>query len=293
MKKVAFVGLGLMGISMAHNIIKAGYSVVGYDRNASRMELHVANGGDFADSAAEATRGADVVITMLPFGSIVNNTLFGDGGIVETLSSNAIFIDMSTIHPTESDAIREKLNHLGKTMVDAPVGRTSLEAVEGKLLIMAGADADSLRQVQPILECMGDTVIDCGGVGKGIRIKIINNFMSIALNALSAECLTLSDKVGLDRSLAIQVMSGTAAIKSHMLTTYPAKVLKNDLTPAFAIDLANKDLLISLDLAKSLDVNMEMGLAASSIYKKAQNEGRGNQDWTALYAMLSPEGQPV
>lgn len=293
MKKVAFIGLGLMGLSMAHNILKAGHNVIGYDRDASQMSLHVANGGEIANCAAEASRGADFVISMLPFGSIVKSALFDEGGIAQTLADNAVFIDMSTIHPLESDAIREELKLLGKTMIDAPVGRTSVEAAAGKCLIMAGGDADALAQAQPIFACMGDTIIDCGGPGAGIRMKIVNNFMTTALNALSAECLALSDKVGLDRDLAIKVMSGTAAIKSHMLTTYPAKVLKNDLTPAFAIDLANKDLLISLDLGDSFGVNMEMGRAASIVYKEAQDKGRGKQDWTALYAMLSPEGQTV
>jgi 4-hydroxybutyrate dehydrogenase/sulfolactaldehyde 3-reductase len=290
MKKVAFIGLGLMGLSMARNIIKAGHTVVGFDREASQMQLHVANGGEMTDSAALATDGADFVITMLPVGSIVTSAIFGDQGIAETLADDAIFIDMSTIHPLESDDIREKLERRGKTMIDAPVGRTSVEAAIGKCLIMAGGNAESLLQAQPIFECMGDTIIDCGGIGKGIRMKIVNNFMTTALNVLSAECLTLSDKVGLNRDLAIEVMSGTAAIKSHILTTYPAKVLKNDLSPAFAIDLAKKDLLISLDLGKRYGINMAMGLAASTVYKEAQDMGLGNQDWTSLYAMLSPEG---
>ncbi|MFT4845473.1 MAG: 4-hydroxybutyrate dehydrogenase/sulfolactaldehyde 3-reductase [Cellvibrionaceae bacterium] len=291
MKKVAFIGLGLMGLSMARNIMKAGHTVVGFDRKASQMQLHVANGGEIADSAALATAGADFVITMLPVGSIVTSAIFGEQGIAETLADDAIFIDMSTIHPLESDDIREELKRRGKTMIDAPVGRTSVEAAIGKCLIMAGGNAESLLQAQPIFECMGDTIIDCGGIGTGIRMKIVNNFMTTALNALSAECLTLSDKVGLNRDLAIEVMSGTAAIKSHMLTTYPAKVLKNDLSPAFAIDLANKDLLISLDLGKRYGINMAMGQAASTVYKEAQDMGLGNQDWTSLYAMLSPEGQ--
>ena len=276
MKKVAFIGLGLMGLSMARNIIKAGHTVVGFDREASQMQLHVANGGEIADSAALATAGADFVITMLPVGSIVTSAIFGEQGIAETLADDAIFIDMSTIHPLESDDIREELKRRGKTMIDAPVGRTSVEAAIGKCLIMAGGIADSLLQARPIFECMGDTIIDCGGTGTGIRMKIVNNFMTTALNALSAECLTLSDKVGLNRDLAIEVMSGTAAIKSHMLTTYPAKVLKNDLSPAFAIDLANKDLLISLDLGKRYGINMAMGQAASTVYKEAQDMGLGN-----------------
>lgn len=291
MKKVAFVGLGAMGLSMANNIIKGGYQVVGYDRDPSQLQLHAENGGLVADSPAEAARGADFVITMLPVGSIVSSALFDEGGISETISSDAIFIDMSTIHPLESDELRAKLGERGIKMIDAPVGRTAVEAVLGKLLILAGGEKETIEQARPILACMGESITDCGGPGKGIRIKIINNFMSITLNALTAECLSLSDKLGVDRDIAIEVMSGTAAIKSHILTTYPVKVFNNDLTSAFPIELANKDLMISLDLAKDLDTNMEMGKAARTIYQQAKDAGRGNQDWTALYAMLSPRYQ--
>lgn len=288
MKNVAFIGLGAMGIAMANNILKGGYNVVGYDRDEARLALHSANGGKIASSPAEAAKDADIVITMLPIGAIVKSALFDVGGITETMSPDALFIDMSTIHPLESDDIRAELTKRGITMIDAPVGRTSLDAIKGTLIILAGTDNDSLERARPAFECMGEIIINCGGPGKGIRIKVVNNFMSVALSALTAECLALSDKLGLDRDLAIEVMSGTPAATGHMLTTYPKKVFQNDLSPAFPIDLANKDLLISLDLAEALDINMEMGRAASYVYKEAQNEGRGNQDWTALYDMLSP-----
>jgi 4-hydroxybutyrate dehydrogenase/sulfolactaldehyde 3-reductase len=221
---------------------------------------------------------------MLPFDSIVSSAVFDDDGIVNSLADNAMFIDMPIVHPLESDDIREKLKRRGKAMIDAPVGRTSAEAVTRKCLIMAGGNADALFQAQPIFECMGDTIIDCGEPGTGIRMKIVNNFMTTSLNARS-------DGIGLDRDLAIKVMNGTAAIKSHLLTSYSAKVFKNDLSPAFAVDLANKDLLISLDLGNSFGLNMAMGLAASTVYKEAQNTGLGNQDWTSLYAMSSARDQ--
>ncbi|MDO6564388.1 sulfolactaldehyde 3-reductase [Amphritea sp. 1_MG-2023] len=291
MKNIAFIGLGAMGIAMANNILKGGHNVVGYDRDEARLALHSANGGKIASSPAEAAKDADIVITMLPVGAIVKSALFDAGGITETMSPDALFIDMSTIHPLESDDIRAELTKHGITMIDAPVGRTSLDAIKGTLIILAGTDTDSLERARSVFECMGEIIIDCGGPGKGIRIKVVNNFMSVALSALTAECLALSDKLGLDRNLAIEVMSGTPAATGHMLTTYPKKVFQNDLSPAFPIDLANKDLLISLDLAEALDINMEMGRAASYVYKEAQNEGRGNQDWTALYDMLSPAKQ--
>lgn len=289
MKKVAFIGLGAMGLAMANTIIKGGFEVAGFDLDQERLNTHKENGGVIAQTPAEAADGADIVITMLPNGSIVKAALFGEGGITETLSYDALYIDMSTIHPLESDGLRAELTQRGYAMVDAPVGRTSLDAIKGTLIILAGGEPEDLKRAQPVFDCMGEFTIDCKGPGKGVRVKIVNNFMSVALSALSAECLALSDKLGLDKDLSIEVMSGTPALRGHMQTTYPAKVFKGDLSAAFAIDLANKDLLIALDLAQQLDVNMEMGRAAGLVYKEAQDEGRGRQDWTALYDMLSPQ----
>ena len=172
-------------------------------------------------------------------------------------------------------------------MIDAPVGRTSLQAVTGELLFMVGAEMQHLERVRPILECMGNSIVDCGGPGAGARMKIVNNLMTTCLNVLTAQVLTFSDATGLDRDLAISVMSGTAAGQGHMKTTYPAKVLQGDLSPAFMIDLAKKDLDIALTLSKQLNVPLSLAEQAEKIYTDAQKHGRGAQDWTAIFDMLS------
>src|ERR671938_120561 len=131
---------------------------------------------------------------------------------------------------------------------------------------------------------MGDTIIHCGPVGSGSRMKVVNNFMSITLNATTAEALTLAEASGLDPELARKVMLGTAAGLGHMGSTYPAKVLKGDLTPGFMIDLALKDLGLALDLGRSLGLPLETGQTAEKAYRAAREAGHGRDDWTALYA---------
>jgi 4-hydroxybutyrate dehydrogenase/sulfolactaldehyde 3-reductase len=275
-----------MGLAMAKNLIKAGHTVVGFDPAGTVMDNHVRNGGTKASSPADAATGAEVVITMLPNGKIVRHAIFDFGGVIEGISDSAILIDMSTIHPSETDEIRKDLDAKNIAMVDAPVGRTSVEAALGTSLFMVGAEKDDLEAVRPILEAMGDTIIDCGGPGTGSRMKIVNNLMTTSLNVLTAQILTFSDATGLDRYLAVSVMNGTAAGRGHMSTTYPAKVLKGDLTPAFMIDLAKKDLDIALALAKELGVSLSLPTQAEAIYAEAQEAGRGGQDWTAIYDML-------
>ncbi len=286
MANVAFIGLGTMGLAMARNIIEGGHRVAGYDTDPDAVANHVANGGSAASSPANTADGAEVIITMLPVGEVVKRVLFDASGVVETAGVASLVIDMSTINPIDTDEIRDGLAAKEIRMIDAPVGRTSEQAKTGNLLIMAGGSAADIEEAQPVFECMGDTVVDCGGPGMGARMKIINNLMSTVLNVLTAEALTLAESSGLDRNLAIEVMSGTAAGLGHMSTTYPAKVLKNDISPAFMIDLAKKDLGIAITLSETLGVPLALAGMAEAVYANAHDEGRGAQDWTALYEML-------
>ena len=286
MADVAFIGLGTMGLPMAKHIVKGGFSVIGYDKSMDAVSAHVENGGIAASSAAEAAQNCPIIVTILPNGSIVDDAIFGKNGVIETISEGALVIEMSTIDPSETDSIRDKLNQHRIRMVEAPVGRTSDQAMIGKSLFMVGGEPQDIVIARPILDCMGDTIIDCGGPGMGSRMKIINNLMSTALNVLTAEVLTFSDKVGLNRDLAIEVMNGTTAGKGHLSTSYPARVLKDDLSPIFMVDLAKKDLDIALNFAKTTNAPLPMSNQAQLIYAEAQKEGRGTQDWTAIYAML-------
>jgi 4-hydroxybutyrate dehydrogenase/sulfolactaldehyde 3-reductase len=284
--KIGFIGLGTMGLPMARNILQGGHQVAGHDTSTKTRAAHVANGGTAASSAAEAADDANILITMLPTGDIVRSVLLDADGAAARLPANALVIDMSTIHPMESDAIRDDLASRGIGMVDAPVGRTSVDAEAGKSLFMAGGTHADIERAEPILECMGDVVINCGGPGLGIRMKIVNNLMTTSLNVLTAEVLTMAEGLGLDRNLAIEVMGGTPAGRGHMSTTYPARVLKGDLSPAFMIDLAKKDLDIALQLSSTVDIPLSLAQSAEKVYDAAQVEGRGQQDWTAIYAML-------
>jgi 4-hydroxybutyrate dehydrogenase/sulfolactaldehyde 3-reductase len=171
-------------------------------------------------------------------------------------------------------------------MMEAPVGRTSEHAVRGELLIMAGGTKEQIERAQPLFDCMGNETVDCGGAGKGIRVKVINNYMSIALNALSAEAATLSEAIGLEWETAMKVMSGTPAGKGHFTTTWPNKVLAGDLSPVFMVDLAHKDLGIALDLANQVNVPMPCGAASRELYSITRAAGRGRQDWTSVLEQL-------
>ena len=286
MSTIGFIGLGQMGSPMALNLIKGGHSLRVFDINTSAVEALVEQGATAASSPADAALDAEFVVTMLPNGNLVKNVLFGESGIVESLDKNALLIDMSTIHPFETDALIKQMSDKGFSMMEAPVGRTSDHAVKGELLILAGGTKAQIERAQPLFDCMGSETVDAGGAGKGIRVKIINNYMSIALNALSAEAATLSEAIGLEFETALEVMSGTPAGKGHFTTTWPGKVLAGDLSPAFMVDLAHKDLGIALDLANQVNVPVPCGAASRELYSITRAAGRGRQDWTSVFEQL-------
>ena len=258
MATIAFLGLGQMGSPMANNLLQKGHSLQVFDVNTQAVDALVTQGATAAQTPAEAAASAEFIITMLPNGDIVRQVLLGEKGVCETVSSDALVIDMSTIHPLQTDALIRELQEKGINMMDAPVGRTSVNAIDGNELVEAG------------------------GPGMGIRVKLINNYMSIALNALSSEAAVLCESLGLNLDVAIKVMSGTAAGKGHFTTTWPGKVLKGDLSPAFMVDLALKDLRIAVDVARKTGAPLNMGIAAESYYAAASQDGKGRQDWSAL-----------
>ena len=271
---------------MARNLLKGGFALRVFDINPKASEGVVAAGAQAAASPAEAARGADAVITMLPHGQDVETALFGPAGALESMQPGSLLIEMSTIAPSVTDRIADRLKGRRIAMLDAPVGRSSQHAVEGKLLIMVGGDQADLQRGRPILEKLGDTIVHCGKTGSGARMKVVNNFMSVTINVTTAEALLLAEASGLDPELARKVMLGTVAGQGHMATTYPAKVLRNDLSPGFMVDLAHKDLGLALELASELKTDTPTATAARPIYELARTEGHGRHDWTAIYAML-------
>ncbi|EPJ9226703.1 sulfolactaldehyde 3-reductase [Klebsiella oxytoca] len=286
MTTIAFLGLGQMGSPMANNLLQKGHAIRVYDVNQQAVNEIVQNGAKASITPAQAAEGADFVITMLPNGDIVRHVLLGKEGVSETLSRDALVIDMSTIHPLQTQVLINDMKEKGLSMMDAPVGRTSLNAIDGTLLILAGGTSEQIERARPILMCMGNELVEAGGPGMGIRLKLINNYMSIALNALSAEAAVLCESLDLNLDIAIKVMSGTAAGKGHFTTTWPGKVLKGDLSPAFMVDLALKDLRIAVDVAQQTGAPLNMGIAAESYYSSASENGRGRQDWSALLSQV-------
>ena len=288
MKKIGFIGIGTMGLPMASNIINKGYSLSFYDPfvNSESVNTLEKLGGIQKSSLSELSQDVEIIITMLPNGDNVKEVCFGKNGLIYQDNKNFVLIDMSTINPNDSIFINEELNKNNIKMFDAPVARLVQNAIDGTLLIMVGGNKDEFKNIKNLLETMGSDIVYCGENGSGSKMKIINNYMSIALNILTAETLNLADKSGIDKKMAIELMLTTAAGKGHMNLTYPAKVFKDDVSPGFKNNLALKDLRLAIQFASEQRLDLNMGKAAEKIYDDASKKEFGDLDWTSMFNFI-------
>lgn len=280
---IAFIGLGTMGGAMSANLIKGGFSVYGFDISSAALARFEQAGGIACSDMAKAAGKADIVFTMLPNGPHVEQAVHA---IADSMACGTLFVDCSTILPNVTVRVGEFLASKGMRVMDAPVGRTGREALLGTLLFMVGGNERDLEYVRPCLECMGDIILHCGPLGSGIATKIINNYMSITLNVLTAEALTLGEALGLDRARLVEALCGTPAGRGHLTTTYPNKAFKGDSSAAFMLDLANKDLGLAMEVANTKNVPLFTGGAARQAYSLARAKGYGAKDWTAMLNVI-------
>ena len=282
-EKIAFIGLGAMGQPMAANILRSGAKLTVYDIDPDRMAPLHNLGAEFASSVADAANGADIVVTMLPNTPQVEEVVLQPGGVLDGLASGAIMLDMSTIAPMGTDKVARACGEKGVTFIDAPVGRLVSHAIEGKSLFMVGCDDETaFDRVKPLLEAMGEVIHRCGGVGSGIRTKVVNNFLILCITQVNAEALTLAAKLGLDIAMLKEVNAGTTGTNGQLHVNFATKVLKGDTDPGFKIDLAYKDMGLALEAAGDFRVGLPVGSAAHAVYGAARAGDYAERDFSAL-----------
>lgn len=281
--KIAFIGLGAMGQPMAANILRKGTVLTVYDIDPERMAPLHNLGALFAKSVAEAVEGAEIVVTMLPATAEVEEVVLHAGGVLDNLSSGSVLMDMSTIAPLGTDKVAAACAERGVAFIDAPVGRLASHAIAGESLFMIGCDDETaFEKVKPLVEAMGTTIHRCGGVGAGIRTKVVNNFLILSLTQVNAEALTLAAKLGLDIAVLKEVNAGTTGTNGQLHVNFATKVLKGDIEPGFKIDLAHKDMGLALEAADAIRLGLPVGAAVHAVYGAARAGDYANKDFSAL-----------
>ena len=279
---VAFLGLGIMGSRMAANLSRAGFEVHAWNRTRARAEeLAAEHGAVVADSPAAAARAAGIVITMVVDAPQVEEVLFGSDGAAEGLSDDGLVADMSTIAPTASRAIADRLSERGIAFLDAPVTGSKPKAEDGTLTIMAGGDQEQFERARPLFEAMGKLVLHVGPQGHGSMVKLINNTVAAVNTAAIAEGFALAKRAGVDLDKLVEVVSAGSGA-SAMLDLKARPIIDADYEPLFKLGHMLKDVRHCLAEAEALGLDMRVAGAAEKLYAEADDSGHYDDDFAAV-----------
>jgi len=281
MKRIGFIGLGLMGSGMSKNLVKAGYPVTVWNRTASKMKPLVEAGAKSAGSPREVAESSDVVVSIVTDSPDVEEVLLGPDGAAHGAKKGDVFIDMSTISPIATRKMAERLAEKGVEMLDAPVSGGVIGANNGTLSIMVGGKRDIFDECRPILEAMGKTITYIGGIGDGQVCKAVNQILVGTTMLGVAEALVFAKKAGVDVDAVHAAVSGGAA-GSWQLTNNGARLLKGDHEPGFKIKDYLKDLGIIAETAKTTNMPLPATSLVHQLFFHCAAEGMRDKGTQAV-----------
>lgn len=282
MKKIGFIGIGVMGAPMAGHLLKAGYSVAVYARRKEAADALVSQGAEFCSSIAQCAKGRDAVITMVGFPKDVEEVYFGEQGILQNASTGTILIDMTTTSPRLSLRIAQAAAKKGLCALDAPVSGGDVGARQATLSIMVGGDPAVCQACLPLFQAMGKQVVYEGPAGSGQHTKMTNQIALGGAIAGVCEALAYGKRAGLDLPTMLQSISAGAAGSWQMSNMAP-RMLASDFAPGFFIKHYIKDMDIALQEAEGFGLHMQVLEEVRKMYAALAQEGKENLGTQALY----------
>jgi 2-hydroxy-3-oxopropionate reductase len=279
--RVGFVGLGLMGLPMARNILRAGYQLTVWNRTAAKAAPLVELGADQADGPAAVAERSDVFVTIVTDSPDVDAVVGGEGGLLSGAGAGAVWIDMSTISPDVTRRLGARAAERGVESLDAPVSGGPPGAETGTLSIMVGGKLEVFEACLPLLQTMGKTITRVGDLGAGQVTKACNQTVIAATLAGIAEALVLGAKAGVDPALIRQALMGGYA-GSRLLEVHGQRMVEHAFDPGFFVKLHDKDLHIVLDMARSLAVATPVTALAAQHFNALIADGDGELDNSAM-----------
>jgi 2-hydroxy-3-oxopropionate reductase len=285
MLKVCYIGLGLMGKSMARNIMKAGFPLVVHNRSRGAVEELAAEGATAAASPVEVARQVDVVFTNLPDSPDVERVALGEDGIIAGAHEGLIFVDNSTIKPASARVIAEKLGEAGVLALDAPVSGGDIGARDGTLTIMVGGSEEALEKVMPIFQAMGKKITHIGAAGSGQIAKAANQIMVAAQMVAMGELLVFAQKAGADPRKVVEAIKGGAA-QCWALDTKPQRLFSGNRTPGFKARMQAKDLNIVIESAREYGAPLPAAAVHAQLFNAMSGHGWGDLDNSAVLGMI-------
>lgn len=284
-ERVGFIGLGIMGRGMAHNLLKAGFDVCVWNRTASRMDALVEAGATKGSSPADVAANSDIIVTCVSDTPDVERVVLGEDGVIHGAKAGALLVDCSTISPQVTKDVAAKLEEKGVHMLDAPISGGSEGAAKGTLSIMVGGEEDQFARALPVLQAMGKTITHIGPVGTGQTVKLVNQVLVVGNCLAMCEALLLAQAGGVDLQKTFDAISQGAA-GSWMFTNRGPQIMNRDWRPGFTIALQQKDLRLVLDAADELGVPLAGTSLIFNLYRTLEAQGLEEEGNHALVKAL-------
>jgi 2-hydroxy-3-oxopropionate reductase len=289
-ERVGFIGLGIMGMPMARNVMEAGYELTVHNRSPEKAEELGKEGAAVAATPREVAENSDVVITMLPDSPQVREVVAGEDGVLEGISEGALLIDMSTISPVVTEELAEALMEKGASMLDAPVSGGDVGAIEGTLSIMVGGHEADFQRAKPLFEAMGKTITHVGPAGAGQVTKAANQVVvALTIEAVS-EALVLGSAGGVSAEKILEVLSGGLA-SNKVMEVKREKFLSHTFEPGFRSELHHKDLGIALAAGREYGVVLPVTAVVDQLLLSMRRKGWGGEDHSALLRIIEDLSQ--
>ena len=285
MLTVGYIGLGLMGKSIARNILKAGFPLVVHNRSHAAVDELVAEGARAAGSPAEVAAQVEVVFTNLPDTPDVEKVVLGKQGILAGAKRSLIFVDNSTIKPAAARSLAAQLSEKGVLSLDAPVSGGDIGARNGTLAIMVGGPAEAVEKVLPVFRAMGKTVTHVGAAGAGQVAKAANQIMVAAQMVAMGELLIFAQKAGVDPQKVVEAIKGGAA-QCWTLDVKPPRLFAGNRAPGFKAHMQAKDLNIILETAREYGIPLPSAAVDAQLYNAMLQNGMGELDNSAVIGMI-------
>ena len=285
--KIAFIGLGLMGVPMAKNLLKVGYQIAGFDLSKEvAAKFSDDKGFQFASTPEQAIEDANITILMLPDSSIIDAVLWGSNGsegIASKLSKNSYLIDMSSSSPISSKENNHQLEKLGIKFVDAPVSGGVKKAIDGSLAIIVGGKKEHFDEVLSLLECMGKSIVHVGDAGAAHAVKALNNYVSAAGLIAASEALNAANKFGLDPHVVNKVFNASTGRNNTTENKVENFMLNDAFNSGFSLALMRKDIQIALSFIENMNCYANLAKQCVLTAKEADEKLGKGADHTAMY----------
>lgn len=290
--KIGFIGLGKMGLPMAKNLCKAGYSVYVHSGNSDSQAQMLQEGAFAINSFNEMAQLCDVVITIVPADKEIKELYLSEDGLIANAREGVIFIDMTSAKGNTKELVNEAMKASDKQLqfVDAPVSGGVAGAVNGTLTIMTGCEKDTFEAVKPVLDAMGKNIIYTGDVGTASNVKLLNQMLNAGNTAVAAEVLCMSRKLGVDDEVLKNVVSqssGQSFVFDKNVTKF---MMSGEHTPGFRLNLMKKDVGLFIDAANELEGFTPVTHLVYELFRACANSGMGDLNYTSIHKWIEENG---